>query len=403
MNNEKTIYELTEEHFEQVEKFANKINRHKCGSINISIISKEIRNIAPADVPEYCLSFVKFTVLISNLELGNWELIAKKQFISGVVLVYQCSEESLDKSFWNDNFECEHCHTMRGRKNIFILKNVHTGELKQVGKSCLEDFCGMDVSSAIKYWNEFDKIISYIDKIREDEDSLYISQRSAMYSGFKDTRYIPLQKILAYCYMAIKEHGYISKSTVRLENSNLIATTDLALLMYKDKLKITEEVTKFVEDTIIYFLNLDLSDKDAFLLNSQELLKLEYIPISKIGYIAFIPNSYIHYLEREKEKEVKKKLEGKIISEYIGTVGDKIKDLEVTYLGVHSYDSEFGVMGFFKFKDEKGRILIWKTSMSSKHSKDIEEYQKVFISGTIKELSEFRDMKQTYVTRCKIK
>lgn len=41
---------------------------------------------------------------------------------------------------------CDHCQTNRRRIHTYLVRNVETGESKQVGKTCLKDFLGWDVT-----------------------------------------------------------------------------------------------------------------------------------------------------------------------------------------------------------------------------------------------------------------
>lgn len=53
--------------------------------------------------------------------------------------------------------ECDHCHTVRPRSSVLIVRNEDTKETKQVGRSCVKDFLGwntypvfIDLESAAK-------------------------------------------------------------------------------------------------------------------------------------------------------------------------------------------------------------------------------------------------------------
>lgn len=97
---------------------------------------------------------------------------------------------------------------------------------------------------------------------------------------------------------------------------------------------------------------------------------------------------------------VKSKLPAEPESEYIGQEGEKV-DLEVTHVHTGSFDSHFGYMErttwVHTFKDAAGNILVWKTGSCSGFDSD-----KLRIKGTIKEHSEYKGVKQTVLTRCKI-
>ena len=85
-------------------------------------------------------------------------------------------------------------------------------------------------------------------------------------------------------------------------------------------------------------------------------------------------------------------------SEWIGEVGDKIKMLPVTLIGVYGFQGRYGYSQVVKFKDEDGNTLTWFTAVNI----PIEAGSSCKLSGTIKNHSEYKGEKSTIVTRCKI-
>jgi len=49
--------------------------------------------------------------------------------------------------------DCDHCHMTRDRANVFLVKHQETGEVKQVGSTCLSLFTGVEVTGlwALQY------------------------------------------------------------------------------------------------------------------------------------------------------------------------------------------------------------------------------------------------------------
>ena len=115
------------------------------------------------------------------------------------------------------------------------------------------------------------------------------------------------------------------------------------------------------------------------------------------------------------EREAKIKAE-KAISQYVGNVGDRLK-MTATYVGTGSYKVD-AFSGFGKetiyihiFKDDHGNKLTWKTATnigwwegeawdSTWHS--YEAGDAVALRGTVKDHTEYKDEKQTVLTRCKV-
>ena len=87
-------------------------------------------------------------------------------------------------------------------------------------------------------------------------------------------------------------------------------------------------------------------------------------------------------------------------SEWLGELGDKIKELPVTLVR-YNVCAGFrgGVQNIFTFEDEKGNVLTWFTATHT----DIKVGTKFILEGTIKKLDEYKGTKQTVMTRCKIR
>lgn len=86
-------------------------------------------------------------------------------------------------------------------------------------------------------------------------------------------------------------------------------------------------------------------------------------------------------------------------SEWIGEVGDKVKDIKVQLIRKYSMDGRYGLTTLYSFQDESGNILNWWTTSY----KEIEVGQWTTIkTATIKKLDEYKDVKQTTLTRVRL-
>jgi len=90
-------------------------------------------------------------------------------------------------------------------------------------------------------------------------------------------------------------------------------------------------------------------------------------------------------------------------SDYIGEEGQKVTvDAMLDHVGWYHINSFRGygedTVYIYSFVDSKGNVLVWKTTKGL----SIEDGDKVIITGTIKEHSEYKGVKQTVLQRCKI-
>lgn len=95
------------------------------------------------------------------------------------------------------------------------------------------------------------------------------------------------------------------------------------------------------------------------------------------------------------------RLENEYQSQYVGEVGERI-EIELNFIAgfwLESYN-HYGSPCINKMKDQQGNIFIWKTGRNLRH--DVNEEGKVKLKATIKEHSDFREEKQTILTRCKV-
>lgn len=125
--------------------------------------------------------------------------------------------------------------------------------------------------------------------------------------------------------------------------------------------------------------------------------------ITSLSYAGeYIWNSYtevVDYINEKREQYAPKKSVS--TSDYIGAVGDKIT-CAVTLAHVFMYRTHFSYKGepayIYKFTDAAGNTIIWKTS---KHF-SINDGWIGMITGTVKEHSEYKEERQTILTRCKL-
>jgi hypothetical protein len=123
-------------------------------------------------------------------------------------------------------------------------------------------------------------------------------------------------------------------------------------------------------------------------------------------------SSYIRHLEteedrRKKEEEKAERERLKQYSQYVGEVGQRLV-FELIYLDTFSFETEWGVMCIHKFKDANNNIIVWKTGNGLGHYNKEGDFispqqgDTIKLKGRIKEHSEYKDEKQTVLTRCTI-
>ena len=98
------------------------------------------------------------------------------------------------------------------------------------------------------------------------------------------------------------------------------------------------------------------------------------------------------------ERAEKRAVEG-AASEFVGEVKQRI-EFEAEVIGVYGTEGFYGHTDIVKFKDADGNLFTWfATALSTDDM--LEHGDRMSIKGTIKKHEEYRDVKQTVMTRCK--
>lgn len=85
------------------------------------------------------------------------------------------------------------------------------------------------------------------------------------------------------------------------------------------------------------------------------------------------------------------------VTEWYGSVGEKIYEINAGLIGRRTIETRFGYSTVYTFIAEH-YVFTWLTSTIL----NAEVGDQVVLSGTIKDLTEYRGIKQTVLTRCKV-
>lgn len=93
-----------------------------------------------------------------------------------------------------------------------------------------------------------------------------------------------------------------------------------------------------------------------------------------------------------------KEAEGPSLSEYVGEVGERLRNLTVVFKSMRGFAGRYGWTNIYTFQHGDD-VLVWFTAKDL----DLEKGQVVDLTGTVKCHEEFREVKTTQLSRCIIK
>lgn len=389
---------------EKLKRIENKCNKYGC-TFNYAEIGeeyKEIQHYAEIRV-EYGQKALKKTSLVlekfiiieveGKAIINNWKFLATIEHTENGNIIRSYSDLEIPEKYKTVKAHCDHCNIDRYRKDSYLVLNTVTNEIKQVGKSCLMDYTnGLSAEVASQFASYFNTIAEL-----HDHES----------SGGFTRHYIDTFDYLLISNAMVSKYGFISKGKAE-ENFCQSTVSKIADFMhgkeYQDLIYDTDENKAEVQN-MLDWLDIQTSDSQ-YISNLQVVCKNKYSEYRDCGLLASLPSAYFKAMQKESDRIAKENEKaGQKQSEYYGTIGDKITLSNVTINHVAQYETEYGITHIFKILDENSNIFTWRTNKSMVENKEgnytaIVDYTQ--IKGTIKNHSEFRDEKQTELTRCKV-
>lgn len=310
-----------------------------------------------------------FTLIMNEeniIKCGNYSVIAIINHMNGGNVVANLTDRR-DSNWIHLPPKCEHCGSNHDRKVTFIVADEN-GNTKQVGSSCLKDYCGIDPRMAGMSKELQDLVIDEFDL-----ETYYLTHNAA---PAWDTA-----KVFALAVKRVAEAGYVKSTETGSNKGWIIEHMD-------DELEDEEmEAGKKIIDQLT---TMNANAAEASGLNEARTLALQpyFKKLPMVGYIAYAPVAL---------KRTEKHTEQSANTSYVGNVGDKVTIATTDFTLRTSWENAYGAITYlYVFHDDKGNEIIWKASKSVKASGS------AIVTGTVKEHKTYNNMLQTVLTRCKV-
>ena len=303
-----------------------------------------------------------------NYKVGDYEIVAELEHTGNGNIIRQINfEYEVPTLYRTTDCYCEHCQTKRKRNNTFLLVDKQHN-FKQVGKTCLNDYTGIDTLSIVEKVSSISFLLQS-EYLELDEDFKEYLRSSA-------PSYEPLDYMANLFYQIILNDGYSKNANDPFKD----------LDSYKYRKDLEDKVSE-----ILNVVNTDwYNDNSNYCYNVKVVVGLNYIEYKHWRLLISYINSAMTYLGNQFE----------LNNNYLGNVGDKVefevRSVKLLYTKrVEIRFNQYATTGVYRIITTNNQIVIWNSS------NDIPDNVKV-IKGTIKSLNEYKGEKQTVITRGKI-
>lgn len=335
---------------------------------------------------------VDLTITSEVIKLNGYEVVAMIEHLNGGNVVKMASE--IKPEWLTMPPYCEHCRGNHGQRTTFIVRH-ESGVEKQVGKTCLKDYCGINPQA-----------IGWAHQIYDAIEAYEVKSFDFHASGLPQAH--DTAKVLALAVEVYNQQGYINSGTANCNREALYK-------LYKDGAEPSAEATAKASEIAKGIAAMSIEDANKALLgNVQSLVKSGYCKASHFGFLAYAPKAYKDYLDRLKAKQSREEeLEAdRATSKYVGEVGERMTFKVKSFKFVTSWETQYGTTHLYKFTTTDGNVLMWFASAvfgrwvdngKTQHFAEYEPEEVTEIVATVKSHNERDGVKQTIITRVKVK
>ena len=379
--------------------------RRKCAKYGCEFSYSRIgETFKKVEIPDDTGNWKEVTIKAIEVEVSGtaiaesgWELVGKIEHLETGNLIHSFSDVTIPDWYRSAPPKCEHCSSDRHRKETYVLYHAENHAWKQVGSSCLKDFTGnvsAEMAAAIA------SVYTMLDQVAEDRVHIASSPK-----------YFDIESVICYAIECVKHWGY--HKSKEGNDATREAVRDL-MRRQREFPAIVRSVTFDPMSAANLQTFKDMRSRllasnaeDDYTNNLQVLLKAEAVPEKHLGILVSAVPYYNRMIAREAEQ---RKLAETSSSEFIGNVGDRLTVDIATVTLVNIYDGYYGGTWRYQIVDAQGNVFMWDASNTIWDKACVEDSPKgevieglpLQLIGTVKKHDEFRGVKQTWLTRCRV-
>ncbi len=301
---------------------------------------------------------ITFTVIGEVPCLADWQFVAVLQrdpHAGTMTRVVPGLEVNLDALRGRDASECDHCNVDRLRNKVYAVRHAVTGELKQVGSTCLRAFLGIEVSLPDAAFG-IDDIDAHMDSLGEGG-----------FGGGESIAFTSLD-VMAVTVRMVDEYGWVKR--VRYEDEpgfgRIPTASRVADVLYPANTwhareasrevwaSLTPEDHRRAADVLAYARTIEQDSEYAK--NLAQVAAGDRVSRSNVGILASAVPGYNRHVERiimERRRAT---------SAHVGEVKERWIFHGLTVTRVDVVEGDYGTTYKTKMVDADGNLFAWAAS-----------------------------------------
>lgn len=297
---------------------------------------------------------------------------------------------------------CMHCGKVRRRLDTYLLEEVSSGKLVQVGSTCLQDFLGtddpVDALDIFALLTTIEGLVADIERGEPDEEPGGEGAGRALA--------VRTRVFLATSVALIRVLGFVSRKMLEERMIAGDTTGDLAFKIIVENhrrkvgniigaelrggppgLQVTEDDGKTADEIIAWAK--ELKPTSEFLGNVRVLLAQPEVSPRNVGYVAAAAFMFL----KERVSSARQQANA-----WVGELGKKVS-FRGMVVDVRTMQGRFGGTTLVTWRDPEGRTLKWFATGDEPVGEIGSVYQ---VTGTVKAHDTYQNQAQTVLSRCKV-
>lgn len=384
----KMTYTIADQFLEDLRKKVNRIAK-KCASLGQPISFEVGEPTAIETRLENGLNVLypaHYVTVEGIAKIEGWTFIAKIEHTDAGNLIMCAPNMECPSAYRDAEPICEHCGTRHHRKETFVIRS-DKGEYRQIGRNCLALYTnGLDAEACAQY-----------------AEIAYLLERDGGRAPSGEGWGYDPEVFVAACLANIEKDGYDRDNmdlrvehSIRWQEGESRPSAMRYLEEREDKVRAVIETARAMTP---------VSDYER---NVQVVLSMEAIPMK---YVRIVASYCAKYLRDQMKAQATAKKAAE--SSHVGEVGERIRfKVKATdgkayrilftksvYIAWNTYSTTYVV----ELIDTDGNVYKWNASNLGALDQAITEgATELQIVGTVKEHSEYKGVKQTVITRCRL-
>ncbi|WP_054247837.1 hypothetical protein [Rhodococcus opacus] len=339
---------------------------------------------------------VRLNLSAPRIGFDGWVFVARLVEEEAGYVTFCAPGQNLDGWTRPDTPHCDYCGKLRRRAKLYVLRHSDTGEIKQVGASCITLFLGVKVAGLWTLEYDLDEHLPALggeewgEPATRGDRSLHKLDTIALALAFSNGG-----------------RGYISRARAR--DREIPATADtIATAVWGLQFIRNSEVRRELEDGVtearriradqpelIDAVLASASTVDAasdYGMNLRTLLAGDYVSAKSVGIAASLVAVYARQQQLQAERAT-------LVPGFVAPKGAKVTDLDATVTVSRIIDGHYGAKTLLVLRTEENQLVKWFAT----GLRDFEPGQRVrILRATVKDHETFRGQDQTVVTRAKL-